>query len=217
MVKTYRQGMILALIGPAGSGKTTLAECLNEKFPSDVSLSISYTSREKRTGELDGEDYFFVSREDFQQMVDAGEFFEHEEVHGNFYGTPKRNVEDAISSGRDLILDIDIKGALNFKQMYPDNTVIVFIAVPSFELLSSRLRSRGYISESEFKKRVETTKLEYDKILELHNEKSGIDYVLVNDDKIKAEESLIEIRNAEMNRFERINSSIIKQFCSLSS
>ena len=211
--KGSRHGMILSLIGPAGSGKTTLCASLVDKFPGEIKLSVSVTSRSIREGEVDGKNYQFVSREEFEKMRDEDKFFEWEEVHGNFYGTLKSTVEETLLSGEDLLLAIDIRGALNFKKTYPKHTVLVFIAVPSFELLLERLKNRGDISAEELNKRLATTKAEYQKILELHQSGSGIDYVLVNDDIQDAQNALVEIRNAEVARFQRINSDLLKEFC----
>ncbi|MEZ4754846.1 MAG: guanylate kinase [Bdellovibrionota bacterium] len=217
IAKSDRQGMILALIGPAGSGKTTLSSILTEKFPDEVKLSISVTSRPKRESEVDGESYIFVSRDEFMKMVANGEFFEWEETHGNLYGTLKSTVENSISAGEDLVLDIDIRGALNFKRVYPRNTIIVFIAVPSFVVLMERLKNRGYISSEELNKRLKTAEFEYQKILELHAQGSQIDYVLINDKIENAEADLIEIRRAEICSFKRLHSEILAKFCEIDS
>ena len=176
-----RSGILFCLVGPAGGGKTTVAQKLLQEFADSLSISVSVTSRSPREGEIDGKSYVFVTKEDFKKRVSNNEFFEWEEVHGNYYGTLKASFEQVKTKNKDLLLVIDIRGALNVKKHYPDNTVICFLVPPSLEALESRLRARGAIKEEDFKRRLATARDEYLALMDKGGRKEGIDYLVVND------------------------------------
>ena len=136
-------GKLVIVAGPSGSGKTTIVRHLLGVFPR-LAFSISACSRKKREGEREGEDYYFLTAEQFQEKISKGEFIEWEEVYpGSFYGTLKTEVERLWAADRDVIFDIDVKGALNLKKYYPKESITVFIQPPSLEALEQRLKERN--------------------------------------------------------------------------
>ncbi|MCR9267744.1 MAG: guanylate kinase [Alphaproteobacteria bacterium] len=184
-----RRGVLLALSSPSGAGKTTLSKRLLSQNP-DVILSVSATTRQPRPGEVDGQDYHFLSVEDFKDKIEAGEFFEWAEVFGRYYGTPKSPVMEAVEEGRDVVFDIDWQGAQALAEQAPEDTVRIFILPPSLELLEDRLRKRGQDTPDVIKGRMERAK---DEISHWHE----YDYVIVNDDFARALEKLNQILHAE--------------------
>ncbi|RMG44530.1 MAG: guanylate kinase [Candidatus Dadabacteria bacterium] len=209
-----RSGVLFCICGPTGSGKTTLTERLEGKFSPLARRSISLTSRKPREDEVDGKSYYFVSRDEFEIRVKNNELFEWEEVHGNYYGTLRSTLDEALKDGVDLLLDIDIKGALNIKKHYPDNTCITFIALPSFEELVRRVRGRGKMDEQQLERRIVTARSEYDTLLKLM--KSGkIDYFLINDQLEDSFENLCSILKAEGNRLKRLDYEQIRRICTV--
>ena len=179
----------MALSSPSGAGKTTLSKRLLSQNP-DVVLSVSTTTRPPRPGEVDGQDYFFVSDEIFKQQIEENEFFEWAEVFGYYYGTPKTPVMDAVSEGRDVIFDIDWQGAQAIAEQAPEDTVRVFILPPSLELLEDRLTKRGQDAQDVIDGRMARAKGEIEHWDEY-------DYVIVNDDFARALEKLNLILHAE--------------------
>lgn len=133
-------GKLFILSGPSGAGKGTICKALLAE--TDLELSVSMTTRNPRTGETEGESYYFVSKEEFLRKIEASGFLEYAEVYGNFYGTPKQPVIDKLSAGTDVILEIDMQGALKVKENYPDG-VFIFILPPSMSELRKRLTGRG--------------------------------------------------------------------------
>ena len=172
-----RRGLMYVLSSPSGAGKTTITRALlsqNKK----LSISISATTRPRRAGEEDGRDYHFVSIEEFQKMVDSGEMLEHAKVFGNYYGTPKAPVEEALNAGRDVIFDIDWQGTQQLREMAHDDLVTVFILPPSAKELENRLRHRS-------KDTLETNAQILDRMSKANSEMthySEYDYVLINQD-----------------------------------
>lgn len=167
-------GHLFVVSGPSGTGKSTiLAMFLNDD--GQTRFSVSYTTRAKRDNEVDGRDYRFVDAARFQAMADAGEFLEWEHVHGYFYGTPRAEVLQPLSEGIDVVLDIDVKGALAVKEQFPE-AVLIFIDTPSLDELMRRLAARG---EQEIGKRMERVREETAK-------KGLFTYVVVNDTLNKA-------------------------------
>lgn len=209
-----RQGVIFCLIGPAGGGKTTVAERLLAEFSPKLSCSVSVTSRAPRAGEVDGESYHFVPRERFQEMVQAGEFFEWEEVHGNLYGTLRSTVQDALASGRDLLLDVDIRGALNFKRAFSRNTVIVFVVPPSFAQLKERLERRPGTNPEDLARRIGTARGEYAMLFSLAGG-TEIDYFLVNEEIERTYASVRALLLAERMRLSRLDAAELRRICAL--
>ncbi len=164
--------MLVVISGFSGSGKGTLMKGLTENYDY-YSLSISATTRAPRQGEVEGREYFFVDKERFLQMIQNGELLEYARYVDNYYGTPKSYVEQELAKGKDVILEIEMQGALKIKARYPDS-VLVFITPPSVEELVRRLRNRGTESEELICKRLEKAAMEAEGI-------EAYDYILVND------------------------------------
>ena len=170
-----RRGLLIILSSPSGAGKSTLAKRLMAWDP-DMSFSVSATTRDPRVGEEHGREYYFLSREDFQNMVLDGGLLEHAEVFGNFYGSPKKPVQEAIENGRDVLFDIDWQGGQQIAgSALKDSVVSVFILPPSIAELERRLNSRGQDSQDVIENRMAKSRDEISHYAEY-------DYVLVNDD-----------------------------------
>lgn len=165
------------LVGPAGSGKTTIREHLVDRFAGTLKKCVTATSRQPRPGEVEGTSYFFLSRATFEERVAQGEFVEWQETHGNLYGTLKNTLEEARTSGQDLVFDIDIRGALFFREHYPENAVVVYLVPPTVGLLVERLTARGG-SEEERRVRLRTAEREFGLF---HANQAAMDYLVVND------------------------------------
>ena len=154
-----KRGVLFVFSGPSGVGKGTLKAKLFEEFADRIAYSVSATTRGPREGEVDGKDYFFISRQEFERRVKNNEFLEHAEFAGNCYGTPRAYVEKLLDSGMNVVLEIDVQGALQvMKSMH--ECVSVFILPPSFEELEHRLRGRGTETEEKVRERLETAKRE---------------------------------------------------------
>jgi guanylate kinase len=187
--KIARRGLLLVMSSPSGAGKTTLSRALLARDP-NVIMSVSVTTRPPRPGEVEGKDYFFVSKERFGQMRDRNELLEYAEVFGNYYGTPRRAVEDALMQGRDVLFDIDWQGTQQLAQAMEDDLVRIFILPPSAEDLSVRLIQRAQDSATVVAKRM----------AEAANEISHwpeYDYVIVNDSIAESGEQITAILTAE--------------------
>ncbi len=152
------RGKLIVISAPSGAGKTTIARAILERNPS-LGFSVSATTRAKRASEVEGRDYFFLTREEFLRAVEAGEFVEWEEIYGNYYGTLKREVDRALESGRHIIFDIDVKGGLSVKKRYPE-ALLIFIRPPDIEVLRERLRNRRTEDETTFARRLERVPME---------------------------------------------------------
>jgi guanylate kinase len=179
------RGRILVISGPSGSGKSSIINYLLAEIENAV-LSVSTTSREMRKGEVDGIDYNFVSKNDFQQLIKEDKFLEYEEVHGNFYGTRKDMVEDALEFGKLLIFDVDTRGKISIDKFFHDITVSIFITTPSKDILEERLRKRGTESEEKIQIRLKNAVSEMEYL-------PHFDYFIVNDDLEKAKKDVLEI------------------------
>jgi guanylate kinase len=166
------RGNIYIVSAPSGSGKTTLLQSLLRTF-TDLKFSISHTTRKPRGGERNGVEYFFVDRETFQSMADRGEFLEWAEYHGQLYGTTLAFVEREIAAGKDVILDIDVQGALQVKQKVPDAKAI-FILPPSFQELERRLKARMSETDEVIRRRLEIARRE----IRFYRD---YDYIVIND------------------------------------
>jgi len=176
-------GSIFVVSGPSGSGKTTLARKVCEELGNKAYFSISTTTRPKRDGEKDGVDYFFVSKEEFLKDIKDGYFLEWAEVHGNFYGTSKRQINKALSEGKIVFLDIDVQGHEAVRKAYPDIVTSVFVTTKDNQTLIERLKNRGTETEESLKVRMINALNEMNKIREY-------DYLLINDDFNVAKEYL---------------------------
>lgn len=183
-----KKGTFFVLSGPSGSGKgTVLKEVLRKS--DRIVYSVSATSRSPRAGEVDGINYYFKSREEFETLIKADAFIEYTETYGNYYGTLKSEVEKAIENGKNIILEIDPVGARNIRAHYPD-AVLMFLVAPDLEVLSSRLSGRG--SES-----AETFKIRHDAALSEMENATLYDYVVVNDFVERAADDILAIIRAE--------------------
>jgi guanylate kinase len=166
---------LIVFTAPSGSGKTTIVRHLLTKFTS-LAFSVSATTRARRPHERLGLDYYFVSKETFNQWISEAAFVEWEEVYKDqLYGTPRFEIERLWALGKHVIFDIDVKGAVNIKAKYPENTLVVFVKVPTLEMLIERLRSRGTESEASLEKRIV-------RIREELRYEDKCDVVLINDD-----------------------------------
>jgi guanylate kinase len=180
---------LIVLSAPSGAGKTTLAHHLLTTFPS-FKFSISATTRKPRPNEVDGKDYYFLTEEKFKELIDNGGFVEYEQIFGNYYGTLKSEVEKSLEKGEIVVFDIDVKGALSIKRLYPDKSLLIFISPPSLEILKQRLINRKTETPEQLQKRFERIEME----MKL---KDNFDYVVVNDDLEKAKREIEEIVKKE--------------------
>lgn len=183
-----KRGVLFILSAPSGAGKTTLCREVMKVFP-EIRLSISYTTRSKRSGETDGVDYFFINKEEFRHMIKKGAFAEWAKVHNQYYGTTMETIKNSVTHGVDQILDIDWQGAKQLKKNFNDG-VYIFILPPSLKELESRIRKRGEDSE-------EAVKTRLDNAVEEMNHAGWYDYNITNDDLKKALSQLNAIIVAE--------------------
>ena len=172
MIKQVNKGTLFIVSGPSGVGKSTILKKVLQDAKGTV-FSISWTTREKRESEIDGIDYFFIDEKEFLKKIENNEFLEWAKVHNNYYGTPKKWIQDVLETGKNIILDIDVQGAENLKNMSVQG-VFVFIAPPSFEELENRIRNRHTDSEESIQKRLENARKELAK-MDLY------DYVVKNE------------------------------------
>ncbi len=172
------RGKLIVVSAPSGTGKTTIVKAILAKY-SSMMFSVSATTRPKRESEIEGKDYFFLQRAEFERRIGAGELVEWEEIYGNLYGTLRREVEKALTSGRTMMFDINVKGGLSIKRQYPDDSLLIFIKPPSIEVLRNRLLNRKTEDEATFKRRMDRVALEFGMA-------SQFDYQIVNDDLQKA-------------------------------
>lgn len=181
-------GNVYIVVAPSGAGKTSLVAALLAAEPL-VELSISYTTRAPRVGEVDGRNYHFVDRATFELMIARGDFLEHAEVYGNYYGTSAAWIRSRLAEGRDILLEIDWQGARQVRELFPQ-AVGIFIMPPSIEELERRLRGRGTDAEEVIARRLAAARSEIDKVAEY-------DYLVVNDNFDRAKLDLISIIRAQ--------------------
>jgi guanylate kinase len=198
-----REGILFIISAPSGAGKTTLCKEVIDIFPG-VRHSVSYTTRQARPGEVDGRDYFFVSSDKFRSMVEAGEFAEWAEVHGNFYGTANSTLEEYRLNNVDIILDIDCQGAHQLKQRFAGG-VFIFILPPSFHELRRRLDRRNSDTDAVIERRIINAAAEI-------KESRWYDYIIVNDDFSQALGELKSVILAERCRTDRVLESVSEKF-----
>jgi len=200
-----RDGILFIISAPSGAGKTSLCNEIIDIFP-DLRHSVSYTTRSARPGEKDGTDYFFVSVEQFRQMVDAGEFAEWAEVHGNLYGTSLKTLSECRSRGVHVVLDIDCQGARQLKACC-DDAVFIFILPPDLDELRRRLVGRNSDSAEVVDRRM---RVAVDEV----QEAAWYDYVIVNDVFDRAVEKLRSVIIAEQSRTSRVLPTVAGKFSS---
>ena len=177
------KGKLIIVSGPSGSGKSTVTKIVKDKL--NIPLSISATTRNPRDGEIDGKDYFFLSEEEFKNKIANDEFYEYAEVHGNYYGTLKKTVEDNLNRGLNVILEIDVQGALIAKEKKKD-AILVFFRTKDMEVLEKRLRDRKTDSEEVIQTRLKNaeTELKYE---------NKYNYTIVNENLENSIQELIDI------------------------
>jgi guanylate kinase len=196
-----RRGMILILSSPSGAGKTTLTRMLMQDKGLDLTLSVSVTTRPRRSSEVDGIHYRFIDRREFERMRKAGDLLEWAEVHGNAYGTPREAVEKVLAQGRDMLFDIDWQGARQMRERLGDDVVSVFVLPPSLGELRARLERRAEDSASSIGTRLEAARQEIGRW-------RNYEYVVVNDDLQRSYLDLKAIVAAERMRARRIEFGI---------
>ncbi len=190
MAKASRRGMILILSSPSGAGKTTLTRMLMQDRGLDLTLSVSVTTRPRRSSEVDGIHYRFIDRREFERMKKSGELLEWAEVHGNGYGTPRAPVDKVLSEGRDMLFDVDWQGARQVRERLGDDVVLVFVLPPSMRELRARLERRAEDSTANIDQRVEAARHEIERW-------RAYQYVIVNDDLQRAYADVLAIVRAE--------------------
>ena len=189
------KGILIVVSGFSGSGKGTLMKELLTRYPDTYALSISATTRSPREGEVDGREYFFVSKDEFEKMIAKGELIEYAKYVENYYGTPRDYVEKKLDEGKDVILEIEIQGALNVKKMFPD-TLLLFVTPPSAEELKKRLVGRGTETMDVIESRM-------DRACEEAEGMENYDYLIVNDSLDRCVEEMHSIIRGEHRRSSR--------------
>ncbi len=184
------KNILLAISGPSGVGKGTLVKRIVE-HNDDVVTSVSCTTRKPREGEIDKVHYFFITKEEFERTIEEGGFLEYDAHFNNYYGTPKKFVEDTLKE-KSVILEIDVQGALNAKKVFPE-AVLIMVAPPSMEELKARLINRGTETAEQIENRLERVNYEL-------SFKDKYDYTVVNDTLEEAEERIMQIINKEKNK-----------------
>ncbi len=190
-----KKGLLIVVSGPAGSGKGTVAKRLIKT--GTVVYSVSATTRAPRPGEVEGESYYYITRESFMERIESGDMIEHTEYCGNFYGTPKKETLAMLESGKNVILELEVEGAMNIKAQYPEAVLILFLP-PSFAVQEQRLRKRGTETEEKICARLERTKEELKRA-------NAYDYVVYNHDFRDAEaaQKILNIIDAELSSIKR--------------
>ncbi len=180
-----KRGRLIVISAPSGSGKTTIARAIMQKYPGML-FSVSATTRQPRAGEVSGKDYFFLTKEEFQNRVKEGDLVDWEEIYGNYYGTLKSEIDRALGRGSVMLFDVDVKGGLSIKRTYPDDSLLIFIRPPSFEILKERLLNRKTEDEATIRRRLDRVPMELEKGKEF-------DWQVVNDDLPTAVHEVDEI------------------------
>lgn len=194
-------GLLVVLSGPSGAGKGTLCKALLEQMPS-LNYSVSLTTRLPRAGEIDGVNYFFVTQQKFEEMIANNELLEWARVHDNYYGTPRSYIEQCLTQGEDVILEIDTQGAMQIKAKFPE-AVFIFILPPSLAELAARISKRGTETPEVIAKRLKAAVTELSYITEY-------DYIVTNDIIDDALNKLMAIITAEKSRVKRQPKELIE-------
>ena len=202
-----KKGKLIVISGPSGCGKGTILSCFFEKYKEHpVELSISATTREPRVGETDGVNYYYISKQEFENRIENDGFLEYASFCDNYYGTPRQEVSQKLENGIDIILEIEVQGAMKIYDKIPD-AVMIFILPPSLEVLKNRLKGRGTETDEIIEKRIEAAKKE---MLVSKN----YTYVIVNEDVDDCADKLYHIINAEHLKV-KDNKNIIEEVCKL--
>ena len=200
MIKTKKQGNLIIISGTTCAGKGSVIKKVLEKH-NDIVLSVSYTSRPKREHEIDGVDYYFVTKEEFEEKISNDEFLEYAKVqYGAYYGTPKKEIKEQLETGKDVILEIDVQGAKQIKEKFPD-TILIFIMAPSMEEVKRRIKMRGDENNEQI---ISRFKVAYNEI----NQYNTYNYVVVNDDledAVKKVESILISEKLRVDRIEELS------------
>lgn len=192
-------GMLVLFSGPSGVGKDTVLDIILSK-DEKLQRSVSLTTREKRAGETDGEDYYFITKDEFSQMIKDGQVLEYAQYGENIYGTPKAPVDKWLKEGKTVILKIEVKGAQKIRELYPE-ALSIFLLPPSMQILEKRIRGRGTEDEQDINRRLEIAKNE---ILR----SADYDFVVVNDDLDEAANNVLSIIKALNFTYKRMNKKI---------
>ena len=195
MIGSEYRRFVVVISGPSGAGKSSFVKALLRGNGGDLVYSVSATTRAKRAHEADAKDYFFLTRDEFQRRVEAGDFVEHAQVHGEMYGTLRSQIEQVLDSGRNVLLDVDVQGGQAVRGVYPD-AVLIFVLPPSIEDLEERLRARGTDREDRINVLLENAQREIALMREY-------DYAVVNDDLETATRKVLAIVEAERCRASR--------------
>lgn len=194
-MKLNEKGLLIVISGPSGVGKGTVRKALFERPGHNLEYSVSMTTRTPRNGETEGKEYYFVTKEQFEEAIKEGNMLEHAKFVNNYYGTPKDKVIEQLNTGKEVVLEIEVQGALQVKAKMP-GAVFIFIAPPSWEALENRLTSRG----------TEPKEIIEERLLKARNElmvASSYDYIVINDEIENAVDKIIAIIRAEHARCDR--------------
>ena len=193
-------GKLIIISSPSGGGKGTLIREVRENMP-ELGYSVSHTTRPKRPTESNGREYFYVTKDEFEQRIADGDFLEYAEVHGNLYGTSLAEIRKVASTGRDLVVEVDVQGAVQIMDKLPDEAIGIFILPPSYEILEARLTSRGTETGELLRMRLANA---FDEVLDY----SHFRYVVVNEDVFSAARQITSIIYAERQRTDRQTEAI---------
>lgn len=201
MIKTKKQGILIVISAPSGAGKGSVIEEMCKHNP-NLWVSVSATSRPMRSNDKEGKTYYFLSQEEFKQKIEENYFLEYAEYAGNYYGTPRKYIQEHLDQGQDVILEIEITGAMNVKKIIPE-ALCIFIMPPSLQELKKRLENRGTDTKEKI---LERFKIAYKEI----NEVTKYNYVVINDQITTAADKVLSIIKAEKCRVDRIEEVALK-------
>ena len=197
-----KKGILFVMSGPSGTGKGTI--CKELLRTENIFLSVSATTREIRLGETDGVTYNYMTVDEFEKLIDAGEILEYAKYNGNYYGTPKSNVEKMLDNGTNVLLEIEPQGALNVKKQFPE-AVLMFVTPPSMAELKKRLEERGRETEEQIAERIDAAKWELEQA-------DKYNYIFVNDDLDECVKEVAELLHKKMNELDHIENLLNEKF-----